>query len=57
MENDEVANAIKELATSNPDFGAFAGTVEAIIDQFPEVATKTNMETLELGLNFISPNE
>lgn len=57
MENDEVANAIKELATSNPDFGAFAGTVEAIIDQFPEVATKTNMETLELGLNFITPNE
>lgn len=51
FENEEIVAAIKEAATSNPDFAAFAGVVEAILEQAPEVFAKTN--EMELGLNFV----
>lgn len=51
LENEEIVAAIKEAATSNPDFAMFAGVVEAILEQAPEVFAKTN--EMELGLNFV----
>ena len=51
LENEEIVAAIKEAATSNPDFAMFAGVVEAILEQAPEVFAKTNEK--ELGLNFV----
>ncbi|MFR4282488.1 MAG: DUF4925 domain-containing protein [Bacteroides uniformis] len=51
FENEEIVAAIKEAATSNPDFAMFAGVVEAILEQAPEVFAKTN--EMELGLNFV----
>lgn len=51
LENEEIVAAIKEAATSNPDFATFAGVVEAILEQAPEVFAKTN--EMELGLNFV----
>ncbi|MDE5709870.1 MAG: DUF4925 domain-containing protein, partial [Bacteroides sp.] len=51
LENEEVGAAIKEAATSNPDFAAFAGVVDAILEQAPAVLGKTTK--MELGLNFV----
>ena len=51
LENEEIVAAIKEAATSNPDFAMYAGVVEAILEQAPEVFAKTN--EMELGLNFV----
>ena len=51
LKNEEIVAAIKEAATSNPDFATFAGVVEAILEQAPEVFAKTN--EMELGLNFV----
>ena len=51
LENEEIVAAIKEAATSNPEFAAFSGLVEAILEQAPEVLGKTTK--MELGLNFV----
>ena len=50
LENEEVVAAIKEAATSNPDFSSFAGIVDAILEQAPEVLSNTT--EMEIGLNF-----
>lgn len=50
LENKDIVAAIKEAATSNPDFAAFAGVVDAVLDQAPEVLAGTTK--MELGLNF-----
>lgn len=51
LKNEEIVAAIKEAATSNPEFAAFSGIVEAILEQAPEVLGKTTK--MELGLNFV----
>lgn len=53
LKNEEIVAAIKEAATSNPDFAFFAGVVEAVLEQAPEVLTGTT--DIELGLNFVKP--
>lgn len=50
LENEEIVAAIKEAATSDPAFASFAGMVDAILEQAPEVLSKTT--EMEIGLNF-----
>lgn len=50
VQNEKIVNTIKELATSNPDFAMFAGAMDSILAQMPDVIAGTT--ELELGLNF-----
>lgn len=51
LENEEIVAAIKESVASNPDFAFFIGVVEAVLEQAPEVLSKTTK--MEVGLNFV----
>lgn len=51
LQNEEITAAIKEAAASNPDFAMYAGTMDDIFEQAPEVLGKTTV--MELGLNFV----
>lgn len=54
LENEEIVAAIKESVASNPDFAFFIGVVEAVLEQAPEVLSKTTK--MEIGLNFVKPD-
>lgn len=54
LENEEIVAAIKESVASNPDFAFFIGVVEAVLEQAPEVLSKTTK--MEVGLNFVKPD-
>lgn len=54
LENEEIVAAIKEAVASNPDFAFFIGVVEAVLEQAPEVFSKTTK--MEIGLNFVKPD-
>lgn len=51
LQDEELLATIMESVNSNPAFGAFAGVVEAILEQLPEVVAGTTK--MELGLNLV----
>lgn len=51
LQNKEMINAAIEMMKQNPDFAAFAPTMEAVLKALPEVINTTT--SMKVGLNFV----